>query len=197
MIYSTYFSCHIISCHFMLCCMLCCHFCQDEVEDPAAEVGPSRKRLESTDQDATEVTYSRQEVTSSYWKKKIWYAKSQVFIEWCKNGCWIILLRSLDKTLLTLFDLIFCNASIFALTKFHIFFMISISELFVFKVIRGLRERGEPIRLFGETNSEAFYRLRRIEMLAPEVNKVSEALLIACHLGIQSFVILSVSASVC
>lgn len=50
----------------MLCCMLCCHFCQDEVEDPAAEVGPSRKRLESTDQDATEVTYSRQEVTSSY-----------------------------------------------------------------------------------------------------------------------------------
>ncbi|PIK45573.1 putative pre-mRNA-splicing factor 18 [Apostichopus japonicus] len=72
---------------------------KDEVEDPAAEVGPSRKRLESTDQDATEVTYSRQEV------------------------------------------------------------------------IRGLRERGEPIRLFGETNSEAFYRLRRIEMLAPEVNK--------------------------
>lgn len=107
------------------------------------------------------------------------------------------MLRSLDKTLLTLFDLIFCNASIFALTKFHIFFMISISELFVFKVIRGLRERGEPIRLFGETNSEAFYRLRRIEMLAPEVNKVSEALLIGCHLGIQSFVILSVSASVC
>ncbi|XP_071491296.1 pre-mRNA-splicing factor 18-like [Diadema antillarum] len=39
------------------------------------------------------------------------------------------------------------------------------------EVIRRLRERGEPIRLFGETDTEAFFRLRKIEMLAPEINK--------------------------
>lgn len=45
-----------------------------------------------------------------------------------------------------------------------------------FQVIRRLRERGEPIRLFGETDYDAFQRLRKIEILAPEVNKVSLAL---------------------
>jgi hypothetical protein len=35
-----------------------------------------------------------------------------------------------------------------------------------------LRERGEPIRLFGETDYDAFQRLRKIEILTPEVNKV-------------------------
>ncbi|XP_073228816.1 pre-mRNA-splicing factor 18-like isoform X1 [Porites lutea] len=39
------------------------------------------------------------------------------------------------------------------------------------EVIRRLRERGEPIRLFGESDEEACQRLRRIEMLAPEINK--------------------------
>ncbi|KAJ8261960.1 hypothetical protein GJAV_G00160460 [Gymnothorax javanicus] len=39
------------------------------------------------------------------------------------------------------------------------------------EVIRRLRERGEPIRLFGESDYEAFQRLRKIEILAPEVNK--------------------------
>ncbi|NXH80907.1 PRP18 factor, partial [Edolisoma coerulescens] len=39
------------------------------------------------------------------------------------------------------------------------------------EVIRRLRERGEPIRLFGETDYDAFKRLRKIEILAPEVNK--------------------------
>ncbi|KAJ8046730.1 Pre-mRNA-splicing factor 18 [Holothuria leucospilota] len=72
---------------------------RDDSKDQTDEGGNSRKRIDSTDQDNKEVTYSRQEV------------------------------------------------------------------------IRRLRERGEPIRLFGETNSEAFYRLRRIEMLAPEINK--------------------------
>nr|CAD7590653.1 unnamed protein product [Timema genevievae] len=38
-------------------------------------------------------------------------------------------------------------------------------------VIRRLRERGEPILLFGETEVEAFVRLRRSEILEPEVNK--------------------------
>ncbi|KAI4880000.1 hypothetical protein NFI96_029181 [Prochilodus magdalenae] len=36
------------------------------------------------------------------------------------------------------------------------------------EVIRRLRERGEPIRLFGETDYDAFQRLRKIEILAPE-----------------------------
>ncbi|NP_001382810.1 pre-mRNA-splicing factor 18 isoform 8 [Homo sapiens] len=39
------------------------------------------------------------------------------------------------------------------------------------EVIRRLRERGEPIRLFGETDYDAFQRLRKIEILTPEVNK--------------------------
>lgn len=38
-------------------------------------------------------------------------------------------------------------------------------------VIRRLRERGEPIMLFGETELDAFRRLRRSEILEPEVNK--------------------------
>ncbi len=40
------------------------------------------------------------------------------------------------------------------------------------QVIRRLRERGEPIRLFGESDYDAFQRLRKIEIQAPEVNKV-------------------------
>ncbi|KAL7982771.1 hypothetical protein Chor_010369 [Crotalus horridus] len=40
------------------------------------------------------------------------------------------------------------------------------------EVIRRLRERGEPVRLFGETDYDAFQRLRKIEILAPEVNKI-------------------------
>ncbi|XP_058841887.1 pre-mRNA-splicing factor 18-like isoform X2 [Acipenser ruthenus] len=39
------------------------------------------------------------------------------------------------------------------------------------EVIRSLRERGEPIRLFSESDYDAFQRLRKIEFLAPEVNK--------------------------
>ncbi|KAK1166922.1 pre-mRNA-splicing factor 18 isoform X2 [Acipenser oxyrinchus oxyrinchus] len=39
------------------------------------------------------------------------------------------------------------------------------------EVIRSLRERGEPIRLFAESDYDAFQRLRKIEFLAPEVNK--------------------------
>ena len=40
------------------------------------------------------------------------------------------------------------------------------------EVIRRLRERGETIRLFGETDYDALQRLRKIEILTPEVNKV-------------------------
>ncbi|KAF0041220.1 hypothetical protein F2P81_007118 [Scophthalmus maximus] len=40
-----------------------------------------------------------------------------------------------------------------------------------YKVIRRLRERGEPVRLFAESDYDAFQRLRKIEILTPEVNK--------------------------
>lgn len=39
------------------------------------------------------------------------------------------------------------------------------------EVIKRLRERGEPIILFGESEYEAFQRLKKIEMLQPEINK--------------------------
>lgn len=40
------------------------------------------------------------------------------------------------------------------------------------EVIKRLRERGEPILLYGESEIEAFKRLRKCEILEPEVNKV-------------------------
>lgn len=43
------------------------------------------------------------------------------------------------------------------------------------EVIRRLRERGEPILLFGESEIEAFKRLRKCEILEPEVNKVKHS----------------------
>ncbi|XP_061578021.1 pre-mRNA-splicing factor 18 isoform X2 [Cololabis saira] len=39
------------------------------------------------------------------------------------------------------------------------------------EVIRRLRERGEPVRIFAESDYDAFQRLRKIEILTPEVNK--------------------------
>lgn len=43
----------------------------------------------------------------------------------------------------------------------------------VLQVIRRLRDRGEPVRLFGETDYESYQRLKRLETLEPDVNKVS------------------------
>ena len=43
------------------------------------------------------------------------------------------------------------------------------------EVVRRLRDRAEPVLLFGETELEAFRRLRRLEILEPEVNRVSGA----------------------
>lgn len=40
------------------------------------------------------------------------------------------------------------------------------------EVISRLRERGEPILLFGETELDAFKRLRKCEISEPEVNRV-------------------------
>lgn len=39
------------------------------------------------------------------------------------------------------------------------------------EVIRRLRERGEPILIFGETEAAAFYRLRQCEISQPEANR--------------------------
>nr|XP_039250402.1 pre-mRNA-splicing factor 18-like [Styela clava] len=39
------------------------------------------------------------------------------------------------------------------------------------EVIKRLRERNEPITLFGESDYEAFQRLRKLEIMAPEINK--------------------------
>ena len=41
------------------------------------------------------------------------------------------------------------------------------------EVIRRLRDRNEPITLFGETDVEAFRRLRKLEISEPEINRVS------------------------
>lgn len=40
------------------------------------------------------------------------------------------------------------------------------------EVIRRLRDRGEPITLFGESELDSFKRLRRSEVAEPESNKV-------------------------
>jgi len=45
------------------------------------------------------------------------------------------------------------------------------TELVRSEVIRKLRERSEPVRLFGETDNESFRRLRKLEILEPEINK--------------------------
>jgi len=41
------------------------------------------------------------------------------------------------------------------------------------EVVRKLRDRGEPILLYGESELEAFKRLRKLEILEPESNKVN------------------------
>lgn len=40
------------------------------------------------------------------------------------------------------------------------------------EVISRLRDRNEPILIFGESELDAFKRLRKCELLEPEVNKV-------------------------
>lgn len=40
------------------------------------------------------------------------------------------------------------------------------------EVILRLRDREEPILLFGETETDAFKRLRKCELLEPEINRV-------------------------
>lgn len=39
------------------------------------------------------------------------------------------------------------------------------------EVVRRLRDRNEPIRLFGESDYEAFQRLRKLEITTPDINK--------------------------
>ena len=46
------------------------------------------------------------------------------------------------------------------------------------QVIKRLRERGEPVKLFGESDEEALQRLKKVEMMAPEINRVKTILLL-------------------
>lgn len=55
------------------------------------------------------------------------------------------------------------------------------------EVIRRLRERTEPILLFGESEIEAFKRLRKCEILEPEVNKVKHPSVYTLLLLIKKF----------
>jgi pre-mRNA processing factor 4 (PRP4) like len=49
---------------------------------------------------------------------------------------------------------------------------VSITVLPRKEVIRRLRDRNEPILLFGETELAAFKRLRKLEISEPEINRV-------------------------
>ena len=49
---------------------------------------------------------------------------------------------------------------------------------FFLQVIKRLRERGEPVKLFGESDEEALQRLKKVEMMAPEINRVKTILLL-------------------
>jgi len=46
--------------------------------------------------------------------------------------------------------------------------------------MRRLRERGEPVRLFGESDYDAYQRLKKLEILEPEV-KVNSAMYSNLH----------------
>lgn len=41
------------------------------------------------------------------------------------------------------------------------------------EVVSRLRDRGEPILLYGESEIDSFKRLRYCELLEPEINRVS------------------------
>lgn len=56
------------------------------------------------------------------------------------------------------------------------------------EVIRRLRERGEPVLLFGESEIEAFKRLRKCEILEPEVNKVKYIYIHISHFFVYIFI---------
>lgn len=39
-------------------------------------------------------------------------------------------------------------------------------------MVRRLRERAEPVRLFGESDYDAYQRLKKLEILEPEVKVI-------------------------
>ena len=49
--------------------------------------------------------------------------------------------------------------------------ILGIFKIYLLQVIRRLRERRQPILLFGESEAEAFQRLKRLEILEPEVDR--------------------------
>ena len=51
------------------------------------------------------------------------------------------------------------------------------------EVVRRLRDRNEPISLFGETDIEAFRRLRKLEISEPEINRVLFKFYLVVHIS--------------
>lgn len=58
------------------------------------------------------------------------------------------------------------------------------------EVIFRLRERGEPILLFGESELDSFKRLRKCEISEPEVNKVCAYFIIIIAVLLQEILII-------
>lgn len=58
------------------------------------------------------------------------------------------------------------------------------------EVIQRLRDRGEPILLFGELEMESFKRLRKCEILEPEVNRVRNIYIVIIYQIVQNFIIM-------
>lgn len=55
------------------------------------------------------------------------------------------------------------------------------------EVISRLRDRSEPVLLFGESEVDAFRRLRKCELLEPEVNKVCKIETVVSKIYSMSF----------
>lgn len=59
--------------------------------------------------------------------------------------------------------------------------------------MRRFREKGEPIKLFGETQDEACQRLRLVEMMAKEENKGCVKIFYLVGPCLMSFIVLLIS----
>ena len=68
----------------------------------------------------------------------------------------------------------YCQIFFFFQRNYHQPFFLELCCCILLQVIRRLRERNEPILLFGETEHEAFERLKKLEASEPDFNIVSQ-----------------------
>ena len=61
--------------------------------------------------------------------------------------------------------------------------------------MRRLRERNEPVRLYAESDNEAFQRLKKVEMLIPEINKVCACVTCVCCIVVCCIVVKFITQS--